>query len=223
MASLYTHENTLWASGIKLIAGVDEVGRGAWAGPLIAAAVILPRRLYKLRDSKVLKAHDRELIYRKIIDRCIVSVGVAEIFEINQHGLTWANHYAMKRAIDGLSERPDHLLVDYIRLPRSLTKIDQTPITDGDALSASIAAASIIAKVTRDKLMNDLHYADKKIQHFAFQRNFGYGTSHHRKMLMAGGPTRYHRQFYVPVVQSRQTNLNFNNQGYKKQDTNKSK
>jgi len=207
MPSLYYHENILWQSGVKNIAGVDEVGRGAWAGPLVAAAVILPKRMYGLRDSKVLKAYDREVIFKKLIGNCICSIGVAEIFEINQHGLTWANQFAMKRAIDGLEQRPDHLLIDYIRLPRSLTKINQTPITDGDALSASIAAASIVAKVTRDRLMCELHGADRKIRHFAFHRNYGYGTPHHRQALMKNGPTPYHRQFYVPVVQSRQISL----------------
>jgi len=207
MPSIYYYENQLWNSGVKYIAGVDEVGRGAWAGPLVAAAVILPRRLYKLRDSKVIKAHDRELLYRKIVSQCVAAIGVAEIYEINQHGLTWANHFAMKRAIDGLQQRPDHLLIDYIKLPRTITFINQTPITDGDALSASIAAASIIAKVTRDRLMAELHRADKDVRHFAFHRNFGYGTPHHQKALSMSGPTKYHRQFYLPVAQSRQTKI----------------
>lgn len=206
--SLYQFENNLWSSGIKYIAGVDEVGRGAWAGPLVAAAVILPKRLYGLRDSKVLKAHERESLYLKLIQNSICSIGIIEIFEINQHGLTWANHYAMKRAIDGLEQRPDHLLIDYIHLPRALTEINQTSVIDGDALSASIAAASIIAKVTRDQLMCDLHNCDKTVQQFAFHRNYGYGTAIHRQALAINGPTRYHRQFYTPVAMSRQISSN---------------
>ncbi len=211
MSSLYQLENNLWNSGVKYIAGVDEVGRGAWAGPLVAAAVILPRRLYGLRDSKVLKTHDRESLYSKLIRNSIYSIGVAEIFEINQNGLTWANHFAMKRAIDGLDQRPNHLLIDYIRLPRALTEINQTSVVDGDALSASIAAASIVAKVTRDRLMGELHNSDETIRQFAFHRNYGYGTAIHRQALTINGPTKYHRQFYTPVARSRQISIDDSN------------
>lgn len=203
-SSLYEYENKLLDSGIKLIAGVDEVGRGAWAGPLCAAAVVLPKRLRGIDDSKKLSAATRNKLYDRIVSCCDYGIGTVEIGEINRHGLTWANHYAMKRAIDGLSIKPHHLLVDYIKLPKAITELPQTSITDGDALSASIAAASIIAKVARDRLMTQLHRVDADARAFAFHRNFGYGTPHHRRVLMQRGPTKYHRQFYLPVVQSRQ-------------------
>lgn len=207
--SLYTYEKTLREQGVELIAGVDEVGRGAWAGPLCAAAVVLPRRLYGLRDSKIISPQKRNQLYERIVSQCDYSIGIVAIDEINKHGLTWANHHAMKRAIDGLSTTPHYLLIDYIKLPKSITVLPQTSITDGDALSASIAAASIVAKVTRDRMMSQLHRDDTKIRAFAFHRNFGYGTKHHREILMQRGPTKYHRQFYIPVAKSRQAIINF--------------
>lgn len=207
MASMYSYERELWDNGNHFIAGVDEVGRGAWAGPLVAAAVILPRKINGLRDSKVLKAPDRHKLYERILNNCAVGVGITEIVEINMHGLTWANQVAMKRAIESLNETPHHLLIDYIKLPRAITQLPQTAIIDGDALSASIAAASIIAKVTRDSLMAQLHKSDAAVSDFAFNKNFGYGTKTHMDALSKHGPTKYHRQFYAPVVQSRQTAL----------------
>lgn len=205
--SLYNYEKQLWSSGNKLIAGVDEVGRGAWAGPLCAAAVVLPKRMRGLNDSKILSVPMRNKLYDRIIACCDYSIGVVEIDEINRHGLTWANQFAMKRAIDGLRATPDHLLIDYIKLPKSITLLPQTPVTDGDALSASIAAASIIAKVTRDRMMSELHGNDATIRDFSFNRNFGYGTKRHQDALKKHGPTKYHRQFYAPVVQSRQMTI----------------
>jgi len=202
--SKYHYENSLWASGIKLIAGVDEVGRGAWAGPLCAAAVVLSKKMRGLDDSKVLSITIRNKLYDRIVSNCDYGIGTVEVNELNRFGLTWANHTAMKRAIDGLSQKPHHLLVDYIKLPKSITNISQTSITGGDALSASIAAASIVAKVTRDKLMMQLHNGDTSIRSFAFHRNFGYGTKCHRNALAKYGPTKYHRYFYLPVAKSRQ-------------------
>lgn len=208
MASLYYYETKLIKDGYSTIAGVDEAGRGAWAGPLVAGAVILPRKLNRLRDSKILSRRRRELLARYVAKECDWGIGTVEVSEINRHGLTWANHHAMKRAIDTLSHRPDHLLIDYLRLPPSLVgHTRQLSLTDGDALSASIAAASIIAKVTRDRLMMELQSGDKRLKPFSFHRNFGYGTKAHQTALYQYGPTKHHRIFYAPVAQSRQTSI----------------
>lgn len=205
---MYSYEKELWAKGFKLVAGVDEVGRGAWAGPLVAAAVILPRRLNKLRDSKVLKAKERETIYRRLMQDAICACGVVEVEEINKNGLTWANHHAMVRAVNALSQTPHHLLVDYVKLPKRLIAIPQTAITDGDAISASIAAASIVAKVTRDQIMAELHHKKSEaLAEFHFHRNFGYGTKAHQSALAKCGATKHHRRFYAPVAQSLQLRI----------------
>lgn len=208
---MYHYERDLWKRGIQSIAGLDEAGRGAWAGPLLSAAVILNRRINGLRDSKTLKAKDRYKLYDRILRNGIVSIGTVEVEEINEHGLTWANLVAMKRALDGLSTNPKHLLIDYIHLPRSITTIAQTSITDGDAISASIAAASIVAKVTRDNLMVRLHQENESLQSFNFHKNFGYGTRAHVEALGKIGPTVYHRQLYKPVARSRQMRLHIEN------------
>ncbi len=208
---MYHYERDLWKRGIQSIAGLDEAGRGAWAGPLLSAAVILNRRINGLRDSKALKAKDRYKLYDRILRNGIVSIGTVEVEEINEHGLTWANLVAMKRALDGLSTSPKHLLIDYIHLPRNITTITQTSITDGDAISASIAAASIVAKVTRDNLMVRLHQENESLQSFNFHKNFGYGTRAHVEALGKIGPTAYHRQFYKPVARSRQMRLHIEN------------
>ncbi|HOR57220.1 MAG TPA: ribonuclease HII [bacterium] len=208
---MYHYERDLWKRGIQSIAGLDEAGRGAWAGPLLSAAVILNRRINGLRDSKTLKAKDRYKLYDRILRNGIISIGTVEVEEINEHGLTWANLVAMKRALDGLSTIPKHLLIDYIHLPRSITTITQTSITDGDAISASIAAASIVAKVTRDNLMVRLHQENESLQSFNFHKNFGYGTRAHVEALGKIGPTVYHRQFYKPVARSRQMRLHIEN------------
>ncbi len=208
---MYHYERDLWKRGIQSIAGLDEAGRGAWAGPLLSAAVILNRRINGLRDSKTLKAKDRYKLYDRILRNGIVSIGTVEVEEINEHGLTWANLVAMKRALDGLSTSPKHLLIDYIHLPRNITTITQTSITDGDAISASIAAASIVAKVTRDNLMVRLHQENESLQSFNFHKNFGYGTRAHVEALGKIGPTVYHRQFYKPVARSRQMRLHIEN------------
>ena len=207
---MYHYERDLWKRGVRSIAGLDEAGRGAWAGPLLSAAVILNRRINGLRDSKTLKAKDRYKLYDRILRNGIVSIGTVEVEEINEHGLTWANLVAMKRALDGLSTSPKHLLIDYT-LPRSITTITQTSITDGDAISASIAAASIVAKVTRDNLMVRLHQENESLQSFNFHKNFGYGTRAHVEALGKIGPTAYHRQFYKPVARSRQMRLHIEN------------
>ena len=208
MASMYSYELKLKKDGYAIIAGVDEAGRGAWAGPLVAGAVILARKLNRLRDSKILSPKRRELLARYIRQECDWGIGTVEVCDINQHGLAWANHHAMKRAIDALGSRPDHLLIDYLRLPPSLVShTKQSSLVDGDTLSASIAAASIIAKVTRDRLMVALHQNNALLHPFAFHRNFGYGTRAHQSALAQYGPTKHHRLFYAPVAQSRQTSI----------------
>lgn len=204
---MYYYERDLWSKGIQCVAGLDEVGRGAWAGPLLSAAVILNKKINGLRDSKTLKVKDRYKLYDRILRNGVVAVGTVSVDEINEHGLTWANLNAMKRAIDSLSVSPKHLLIDYLRLPQNITTITQTPIVDGDAVSASIAAASIVAKVTRDSLMVQIHQENERLRPFSFHKNFGYGTKAHIQALEKMGPTIYHRQFYKPVAMSRQMRL----------------
>lgn len=207
MKSQYYYEDKLKKEGFKLIAGLDEAGRGAWAGPLVAAAVVLKYRMRGLRDSKVLRAESRARLSRRITRYADVGIGVVEVKEINSNGLTWANQQAMIRALNKLPQRPEHLLIDFIRLPKNLTLISQTPLVNGDALSATISAASIIAKATRDELMVELHQNNPQLKEYYFHRNFGYGTKKHSQALKEFGPTLHHRQYYWPVAKSRQVSI----------------
>ena len=205
--SQYYFEEKLIKNGCKIIAGLDEAGRGAWAGPLVAAAVVLKYRMRGLRDSKTLRASDRARLARRITAYAEVGIGIVEVADINANGLTWANQQAMLKALHKLPLAPDHLLIDYIRLPKTSTPIPQTSITDGDALSATIAAASIIAKATRDELMVALHQNNLELTEYYFHRNFGYGTRKHIEALKKLGPTIHHRNNYWPVARSRQMPL----------------
>jgi ribonuclease HII len=191
------HENALWDRGVQYVAGVDEVGMSPLAGPVVAAAVVLPRgfRMAGVDDSKKLDAPTRERLAAAIRQDCVCwslgSVGPEEIDRINIYR---AGLLAMRRAIEGLETRPEHLLIDARRLKE--VDLPQTPIVKGDALSISIAAASIVAKVSRDSLMVEL---DARYPGYGFARHKGYPVREHYDALDRLGATPIHRRSFGPV------------------------
>jgi ribonuclease HII len=183
--------------GYRLVAGLDEAGRGPLAGPVVAAAVILPRRcqLAGLNDSKQLTEMERERLYDEIRQRAVgIGVGQASEREIDAINILEATRLAMGRAIQALPAMPDYLLLDAIEL--SAVSLPQRAIIKGDTLSMSIAAASVIAKVTRDRLMRDYH---RQYPQYNFQAHKGYGTAEHLRMLAEHGPCAIHRRSFRPV------------------------
>jgi ribonuclease HII len=183
--------------GYRRIAGVDEAGRGPLAGPVVAAAVILPVRcrLIGVDDSKQLSASERDRLYAAIMDRAVcVGVGSSTAEEIDRINILEATKLAMRRALAELSPAPDYVLIDAV----SLTGLDMPvrPIIKGDALSLSIAAASIVAKVTRDRLMAQFH---KAYPQYNFLSHKGYGTEEHLVRLAEYGPSPIHRRTFAPV------------------------
>ncbi|MBM2820863.1 MAG: Ribonuclease ribonuclease [Candidatus Berkelbacteria bacterium] len=191
------HEIFLHARGFNFICGVDEVGRGAWAGPLVAGAVILDRRLYGLRDSKLLDSKKREVLAKKIRKFSKVGIGEVSAQELNKLKLTKGTHLAFNRAIKALRVKPDFILIDG---PPSLcperartSRMGCRALIKGDRICSSIAAASIIAKVYRDKLMRKL---DKEVKGYNFSSHKGYGTKEHMERLKNLGPSKAHRMFY---------------------------
>ncbi|MCC7353879.1 MAG: ribonuclease HII [Anaerolineae bacterium] len=199
----WSAEEDLWARGLRLLAGLDEAGRGAWAGPVVASAVILPRPspdrlpfLQGLRDSKQLTLRQRERMYAEVCESAIaIGVGQAEAQEIDALGIARATRLAMQRALAQLAPLPDGLLLDYVRLPE--VTLPQQSIVHGDALSYSIAAASIIAKVTRDRILRDL---DGRLPGYGFARHKGYGTESHSAALQRLGVSDQHRRTFAPVA-----------------------
>jgi len=181
-----------------LIAGVDEVGRGPWAGPVVAAAVILKREALPtgLDDSKALSKAKREVLFGTINEAAHVSLGMASVEEIDEFNILQASLLAMTRAINGLSVAPHIALVDGNRAPTLVCPV--RTIVKGDAKSLSIAAASIIAKVTRDRIMAEL-----AIEHpsYGWERNAGYGTREHQEGLKLVGICRHHRRSFAPIRQ----------------------
>ena len=191
------HERELRSAGFESIAGLDEVGRGSLAGPVVAAAVILPERhrIPGLRDSKVLVRARRETLYQQILHRALaVGVGCVEVEVIDRINILQATKLAMKQAIGRLSQRPDHLVIDALTLRD--VDLPQRPIINGDAVCASIAAASIVAKVTRDRICAEL---DGRYPAYGFARNKGYGTPRHLDALLTEGPCEWHRRSFAPV------------------------
>ncbi|MFZ3170453.1 MAG: ribonuclease HII [Carboxydocellales bacterium] len=187
-------ERTLWSRGVGMIAGVDEVGRGPLAGPVAAGAVILPPgcRINGLDDSKKLSEKKREMLYEEIKQVAIAwSVGMASPEEIDRHNILQATYLAMQRALAGLAKKPDHLLVDALTIPR--LNIPQQGIIGGDGLSLSIAAASVMAKVTRDRLMVEL---DEDYPVYGFTRHKGYGTKEHLQAIETSGLSPLHRKSF---------------------------
>jgi ribonuclease HII len=183
-----------------LIAGMDEVGRGPWAGPIVACAYIerIPVKKVKIADSKVLNEAQREAAFEVLIKSGYFGIGMVEAEEIDRYGLGKANKMAFKRALLNLEIRPDLLLVDgRDKLNRNHTNnIPYKSIIKGDSLIREISCASIIAKVTRDRIMKDY---SKTYPEYAFENHKGYGTAEHLKALQQHGPCAIHRKSYQPV------------------------
>lgn len=195
-----TLESALRARGLLKIAGIDEAGRGPLAGPVAAAAVILPENftLAGLDDSKKINARSRELLYQQLTsDPSVVwAVATANREEIDRLNILRATHLAMRRAAEALRPLPDHCLID--GLPLREFPFPYDAVVKGDGLSLSIAAASIIAKVTRDRIM---HQLDEEFPQFGFAKHQGYGTKAHLEALRIHGPCCHHRRSFQPVAQ----------------------
>ena len=193
------HELQLIQSGHTRVAGIDEAGRGAWAGPVVAAAVILnlaaAPSLQDVNDSKQLSPRQREALYQVIIDHCVTyGVGQANAAEIDALGILPATRLAMTRAAAALMPLPDALIIDAVRLPQ--LNLPQTVFNFADAISLSVAAASILAKVARDRLLIDL---DARYPEYQFARHKGYGTRIHQAALQSIGPCEIHRTSFRPI------------------------
>ncbi len=183
--------------GYRRIAGLDEAGRGPLAGPVVAAAVILPThcRLHHVDDSKQLSERERERLFDDIHRKAVgVGIGLADAAEIDQLNILEATRLAMCRAIDNLLPPPDYLLIDAVTLPE--VQIPLRPVIKGDVLSISIAASSIIAKVTRDRMMTAYH---EEFPAYEFLSHKGYGTATHLQRLARHGPCAIHRRTFAPV------------------------
>ena len=188
-------ENELYENGIKYIAGIDEVGRGPLVGPVVTAAVVLPRDFYdeRINDSKKLTEKKRELLYDVIMENAVsVGIGISSEDVIDEINILEATKKAMIEAVNNLSVKPEHLLIDAVKLN---IDIPQTSIIKGDAKSESIAAASIVAKVTRDRMMVEL---DKEHPEYDFKHNKGYGTKKHIEAIEKYGILKEHRKTFAP-------------------------
>ena len=195
-----TNERALWADGHDIVAGIDEVGRGAWAGPISVGAAVLPcdRRVYRVRDSKMLDEAERERLFDRIASWCRAwAVGHASQEECDTLGMSAAQRLAARRAVDGLGLTVDAVLIDgnwdFVGHARTRR------LVRGDATCLSIAAASIIAKVTRDRLMLQLH---EQYPVYGFDQHKGYGTPDHLEALRQYGPSPLHRHSFAPVRES---------------------
>lgn len=186
-------------AGYRCIAGIDEAGRGPLAGPVVAAAVVLAAdpAIPGLRDSKRLSARQREVVYAQICAGALTyGIGLVSHTQIDRYNILWATREAMRRAVQHLARRPDFLLIDGTE--RLATALAQRPVVRGDAQCASIAAASILAKVTRDRLM--LAYA-RRYPAYGFEQHKGYPTPEHYARLQRYGPCAIHRRSFRGVVQ----------------------
>lgn len=195
------YERAFWSRGLELVVGLDEVGRGAWAGPVVAGATILPRlkrvprALARVRDSKLLSPEQRETLVEPIRECALAyAIGLATHAEIDEFGIVHATRLAMKRAIDQLSALPNALLIDALKL--SEIELPQRAIIRGDQLSLSIACASILAKIARDRMMVEL---DEVVPGYAFAQHKGYGTAQHRAALERLGASAEHRASFAPI------------------------
>lgn len=196
LETLLNYEKSLYARGIELIAGVDEVGRGPLAGPVVAAAVILPKlcKIKGLNDSKKIPKSKHEAIYNQVMKEAVaVGIGMKDNYVIDDVNIYEATKLAMIEAIEKLNPQPEHLLIDAMNLD---LPIEQTSIIKGDANSLSIAAASIVAKVTRDKMMADY---EQEFPGYAFAKNAGYGTKEHLSGINKFGVTPIHRRSFEPI------------------------
>ncbi|MGH7482431.1 MAG: ribonuclease HII [Longimicrobiales bacterium] len=191
-------ERSLWSNGLSLIAGVDEVGRGPLAGPVVAAAVILPSDcggIDSVRDSKQLSAQARATLAVEIRERALCwGVGAASVREIEHRNILRASHLAMRRALARLRPEPEHIVIDGLPVPELGQR--QTAVVDGDAKVHCVACASILAKVVRDGLMERL-----AVRHpgYGWERNAGYATSEHREAILRLGPSPHHRLSFTSL------------------------
>ena len=191
-------ERLIWQSGLSRIAGVDEAGCGPLAGPVVAAAVIFPTyaHIAEVKDSKKLTAKKREELYSIIVDSAIsFGIGIVPPEEIDRINIRQATFKAMRKAIGNLKTQPDYVLFDGYELPEKL--LSQEAVINGDDHSFTIAAASILAKVSRDRLMLDWH---DKYPIYGFNRHKGYGTEYHRTMLEKHGPCEIHRRSFLSKI-----------------------
>ena len=196
LEKMLAYEKELYTQGIQLIAGVDEVGRGPLAGPVVAAAVILPEncKIPGLNDSKKIPKSKHKEIYEAVLQNAVaIGIGIKDNQVIDQVNIYEATKLAMMEAIGQLEPQPQHLLIDAMKLD---LPIPQTSIIKGDANSLSIAAASIVAKVTRDQMMEEF---DRKYPGYDFAQNAGYGTAKHLAGLDQLGVTPIHRRSFEPV------------------------
>jgi ribonuclease HII len=199
-------ELALLTQGFCFVAGLDEAGRGAWAGPVVAAAVILPLNrpnlaqvLSGLNDSKKLSPAERNHFFDLIQQIALaVGVGQASAQVVDELNVVGATRYAMQQALAQLTLQPDYLLLDHLTLPA--ISLPQSSFPKADTISLSVAAASVMAKVTRDRLMVEFH---QQYPAYGFERHKGYGTLHHRAALAESGPCALHRLTYEPVKLSR--------------------
>ena len=196
-AKMLTYEKSYYAKGVQYVAGVDEAGRGPLAGPLVIAAVILPQDVFiaGLNDSKQLSAAKRDALYDEIIAKAVaMEVNIVSVSNIDKYNIYAATQRGMAEVLEHLPVQPEVALID--AMPVQVAGMETVPIVHGDALSASIAAASIIAKVTRDRIMERL---DAKFPAYGFASNKGYGSGAHMQAIAEFGATRWHRRSYEPV------------------------
>jgi len=192
----FSHEHVLIKDGIVPIAGIDEAGRGPWAGPVVAAAVILDPSAIPdgLNDSKKLSSQRREQLFEQLKAHAQIGIGIGDVERIDRDNILRATFWAMEQALENLGQTPAHVLVDGRQLPK--LPCPGTALIKGDGRSLSIAAASICAKVTRDRIMCDL--ADQ-FPSYSWERNMGYGTKAHQSGLAQFGVTRHHRRSFKPI------------------------
>lgn len=208
-ASANVFEQSFWSNGFCRVAGVDEAGRGPLAGPVVACAVILPPsssffKLPEIRDSKSLTPRMREKQYWEILAEARVGVGVVSEQEIDAMNIWNASLFAMRKAVLALSVTPDVLLVDGPHAIKDFPFIEQVPVVDGDKKVMSIAVASIVAKVTRDRMMEAY---DVRFPGYGFSKHKGYPTAEHLSCLRAHGPSPIHRRSYEPVAKLMRANV----------------
>lgn len=196
-------EQQLWRNGAQIVAGVDEVGRGCWAGPVVAAAVSFPSDLLNdpialagINDSKTLSAEARQTMAQQIRQLASgIGLGVVSAHLIDLFGIAEATKWAMMHAVLSLPNLPDGLVIDWVKLPE--LPLLQRSLPKGDAISISVAAASIIAKVYRDNLM---HEYDQRDPRYGWAAHKGYGTAQHQRALAAHGPSLLHRRSFKPLA-----------------------
>lgn len=196
--AVLTLERRFWDDGLEYVAGVDEAGRGPLAGPVVAAAVVFPagcRGVKGVNDSKTLPEATRELLAERIRRKALCwAVAAASAREVDRLNILYASHLAMRRALERLRFAAQHVIVDGLPVPD--LGDEQTAVVDGDAKVHCVACASILAKVTRDRLMKKLAV---RYPHYGWETNVGYGTPEHREALLEHGPTPHHRMSFAPL------------------------